>query len=150
MRRLVIGIMLALFAVGAYSQGYKDKMRHITGMEYFKIQTENMTSFRKDIVGEWRTDEGKLVTIRNIYIDIEDVVKLNKSYCSEIWINDGLYTITGWYFDMPHPFLKDVRKKCEIEIRVYSEDHISLAIEDIGYSDSIVERVKIYRLTRVK
>lgn len=155
MRRLVIGIMLALFAVGAYSQeddiyalsketkskGNKARIEYLSSKVRLTDEEDSELYLRKNAWGEWTTKEGQLVSINRNEIEIDGK--------KEITLNTGYSLIKSYGLILSNCLIKTYSpimgakdEYCTIEIAVYDEDHIMVTVEK--------EKSKTYRLTRVK
>lgn len=157
MRRLVIGIMLVLFAVGAYSQGddmyvlsketkskgNKARIEYLSSKEWLSDDEKVELSFRKNVWGEWRTNEGQFVSINRNEIEIEGVAFFRASASDKRGKTSYGFYLNDWHYYINHPFLPiEITMYCNFEIAVYDENHIILGITEKGGK-------RTYRLTRV-
>lgn len=151
MRRLVIGIMLALFAVGAYSQGddiyvfQKGKKEKSYGVVVYEMKSymaslglpsedEVKEKVFKSFCGEWRTREGNLVTISEEKIEIEGIASFTKcnGYPTDI-AGSSLYT-GEWKYIWHHPFSGDFEISCCISISPTESGNAILRVDNNNYT----------------
>lgn len=149
MRRLVIGIMLALFAVGAYSQGddmyvfQKSKKEKSTAMKSYmaslNIPSEDEVKEKvfKSFCGLWSGVDGTLVTISEEKVEIRGSLSFTatrkykyKNYLDDILISDydSSIIIYGLHYTWSHPLFGEYDENCSARIEILDLDKITLII----------------------
>lgn len=151
MRRLVIGIMLALFAVGAYSQGddiyvfQKSKKEKSYGVVVYEMKSymaslglpsedEVKEKVFKSFCGEWRTREGNLVTINEEKIEIDGVVSFRKGNGYPTGIFGSSLETGEWKYIWHHPFSGDFEISCCISISPTESGNAILRVDNNNYT----------------